>query len=127
MKRSIELKFKKDNNNNTICYCNITDALDKLSSMLNKDFNLSHCIIFDKQDIEDKCLFIFLTDFKLSGGPIGTIYLNDNNIITNIHIDTFYAIRYSNRKVLLEKINNFIGIKIDNLSKELLIKEERND
>ena len=94
IKEVINLKLEKCNNDAgmTEYRCSLTKELDILS---------------DEGFKKEKCLAI-----RVPGGTIGSIHYDDNNIITNITIDTGYVIEtYPDNVNGLVK--EFIGEKIE--------------
>ena len=89
--------------------CALTQKLDALSKIdTSKCYDLfHHYILVDHIGIEEKCLAI-----RVPGGTVGGIWINENNIITKIHVDTDYVVRTypSNVNELIQK---FVGEAIE--------------
>lgn len=85
--------------------CTLTEELDSLSKIdVSKDYDLfHHYILVDHIGIKEKCLAI-----RVPGGTVGGIWINENNSIIKIHVDTNYVVKTypSNINELLQK---FIG------------------
>lgn len=99
------MKLERRNNSNEQYRCNLTKELDSLSD-ISKDhyYNMfHHYILADEYCKEKKCLAI-----RVHGGTVGGIWIDDNNIITKIEIDTNYVVKtYSSN--INEVIQKFIG------------------
>lgn len=70
--------------------CELTKELDVLAKLTDKDFYniFYHYIVADNCCKKEKCLMI-----RVPGGTVGNIYLDDNNVITDIYIDTDYVVK----------------------------------
>lgn len=93
------------NDSNTNYTCELTkelDSLAKLSEREHYDF-FHHYIVADNWCKKNKCLAI-----RVPGGTVGGIWIDDNNIITKIVVDTEYVVKTypSNINVLIQK---FVG------------------
>ena len=86
--------------------CELTKELDVLAEFINKEFYdvFFHYIVVDNWCKKEKCLAI-----RVPGGTVGSIYLDDNNVITKIYIDTEYVVKSypSDVNELIEK--KFVG------------------
>ena len=89
--------------------CEITEELDKASGLGRKEKGWSnyHYIVVDNHSIKNKCLAI-----RVHGGTVGSIDINENNIITNIDIDTDYVVKTYNDDVK-DILNKFIGTQLE--------------
>lgn len=85
--------------------CALTQELDSLSKMdASQCYDLfHHYILVDHIGIEEKCFAI-----RVPGGTVGGIWIDENNTITKIHVDTDYVVRTypSNVNELIQK---FVG------------------
>lgn len=104
------MKLKKvDNSTNNIKYrCNFTEKLDNLSGLSGQGDNsiFRHYILADEVCKKEKCLAI-----RVPGGTVGGITLDENNVITDIAIDTNYVIStYPDN--INELVKKFIGEKM---------------
>lgn len=88
--------------------CDLTKELDLLAKF---DENINeniirffhHYIVADAFCKKDKCLAI-----RVPGGTVGSIWIDDNNVITDIYIDTDYVVKtYPNN--VNELIKKYIG------------------
>ena len=90
--------------------CDFTRFLDKEAG-LDKDedtyFFFYHYIIAGKQELKEKIL-----PFRVPGGTLGGIWIDDNNTITKIEIDTNYVVK-TYPEDIKEKLNQFIGEKLE--------------
>ena len=100
--------MKLDNRNE--CFkdqyrCALTIELDLLSKIAEKEFYAFyyHYVLADGLCKQEKCLAI-----RVPGGTVGGIWIDDNNVITDIKIDTDYVVKTypSNVNKLIKK---FIG------------------
>ena len=85
--------------------CTLTERLDSLSKMNeSKYYDLFyHYILVDRIGIEEKCLAI-----RVPGGTVGGMWIDENNTITKIHVDTDYVVKtYPNN--VNELIQKFVG------------------
>lgn len=89
--------------------CALTKELDSLSKMdASKYYDLFyHYLLVDQIGLKEKCLAI-----RVPGGTVGGIWINENNIITKIHVDTDYVVGTypSNVNELIQK---FVGDDIE--------------
>ena len=69
--------------------CGLTKELDQLSGLNTKEhYSLFyHYILADKFCKEEKCLAI-----RVPGGTVGGVWIDDDNVITKIVVDTEYVI-----------------------------------
>lgn len=79
---------RTDFNNEYIC--ELTKELDLLAKLTDKEFYdvFYHYIIADNWCKKEKCLAI-----RVPGGTVGGIRIDDNNVITEIEIDTEYVVK----------------------------------
>ena len=91
--------------------CELTDKLDSLSG-LDK---LKHYDIFYHYILaDDYCKNIMCLAIRVPGGTVGGIEFDENNIITNIVIDTDYVVKtYPDN--IKEIIKDYIGKTIEYL------------
>ena len=103
------LKNKYANNCfQTLCefYSELTTELDKLAG-LSPDGFFKHYILAEQPFFKDKCLPI-----RVPGGTVGSIYLDENNVITKIVVDTDYVVRTYQQDVN-ERVQHFIGERVE--------------
>lgn len=85
--------------------CALTKELDSLSKIdASKHYDLfHHYILVDNIGVEEKCLAI-----RVPGRTVGGIWIDENNIITKIQVDTNYVVKTypSNINELIQK---FVG------------------
>ncbi|MBQ8570319.1 MAG: hypothetical protein IJ444_02275 [Kiritimatiellae bacterium] len=85
--------------------CALTKELDSLSKMdTSKYYDMfHHYILVDQIGLKEKCLAI-----RVPGGTVGGIWIDENNAITKIHVDTDYVVKTypSNINELMQK---FVG------------------
>lgn len=98
-----------NNNGNTKKYiCSLTKELDNLSG-LSKEGNTDifrHYILADEGCRKRNCFPI-----RVPGGTVGGITLDENNVITDIAIDTDYVIA-TYPKNINELVKKFVGERI---------------
>lgn len=84
------MKLEKRNNNSDEFRCDLTKELDKLSNISKGHYYdmYYHYILADDYCKKEKCLAI-----RVPGGTVGGIWINDNNEITKIEIDTNYVVK----------------------------------
>ena len=70
--------------------CKLTKELDSLANLTDKEFYdiFYHYILADEYCKKEKCLAI-----RVPGGTVGAIWVDDNNVITKIVIDTDYVVK----------------------------------
>ncbi len=70
--------------------CELTKELDVLAKLTDKEFYdiFYHYIVADNYCKKEKCLAI-----RVPGGTVGGIWIDDNNAITKIVIDTDYVVK----------------------------------
>ena len=70
--------------------CELTKELDSLANLTDKEFYdiFYHYILADEYCKKEKCLAI-----RVPGGTVGGIWIDDNNVITKIVIDTDYVVK----------------------------------
>lgn len=89
--------------------CELTKELDLLAGLTQRDsYNIFYHYIFaDSCCKKEKCLAI-----RVPGGTVGDLWIDDNNVITKIVIDTDYVIKtYPND--VNDMIQRFIGETIE--------------
>ena len=69
-------------------HCELTDELDKLSGLDDKDSVLHHYVIVDDHSMKNRCLPI-----RIPGGTVGGVWFNENLTIIKIIIDTNYVVK----------------------------------
>lgn len=100
--------MKLNNRRTVVSYeytCELTKELDVLAKLPEKHFYDAFChyILADDYCKKNKCLAI-----RVPGGTVGGIWIDENNIITKIVIDTDYVIKtYPDN--INELINKFAG------------------
>lgn len=85
--------------------CTLTLELDSLSKIAENDYYdmFYHYILADDWCIKDRCLCI-----RVPGGTVGGIWIDENDVITKIKIDTDYVVEtYPNN--INELMQKFIG------------------
>lgn len=85
--------------------CEITTELDSLSKLTESDHYdfFHHYILADDYCKSVKCLAI-----RVPGGTVGGIWIDENNMITKIFVDTEYVIKaYPNN--VNELIQKYVG------------------
>jgi hypothetical protein len=85
--------------------CELTRELDILAKLSEQDsYELFyHYIVSDNWCKKENILAI-----RVPGGTVGSIYINDNNVITKIVVDTEYVVKtYPNN--VNELIQKFVG------------------
>lgn len=90
--------------------CDFTRFLDAEAGFDEVDvgfYGFCHYIIAGEQELKEKIL-----PFRIPGGTLGGIWIDDNNVITKIEIDTDYVVK-SYPEDIKEKIKKFIGEKIE--------------
>lgn len=111
IKEVINLKLEKCNNDAgmTEYRCSLTKELDILSGLSKKEHYdmFYHYILNGEEFKRKKCLAI-----RVPGCTVGSIHYDDNNIITDITIDTGYVIETYPDNVN-ELVKEFIGEKIE--------------
>lgn len=104
------MKLKKiDNDTDKRKYrCDLTDKLDNLSGLSDKGNSsiFRHYVLADERCKKDKCLPI-----RVPGGTVGGITLDENNVITDISIDTDYVISTYPENIN-ELVKKFVGERI---------------
>lgn len=98
------------------CYNIITKDLDKMSGITkeNYEYGYHHYILNN----DDDNLFVI----RIPGGTVGYVKYNDENIITEIHVDTDYVVSTYWRNVNKHLQKDYIGKKIifeDHCDKEI--------
>lgn len=103
----------KDSKYSELCeyFCEITDELDKLAGIKTRaGSGWRHYILADNFCIKNSRLAI-----RIPGGTVGSITIDNENVITGILVDTNYVVKTYQLDVN-EKLKKFIGCKIDNLN-----------
>lgn len=106
-------KYKGRNHENSHEYfCELTDELDKLAGLKNDDeyYSWRHYVLVDNFCIKERFLAI-----RIPGGTVGGIWIDGNNVITKIVVDTDYIVK-TYPKDINKQIEKFINCKIDNLN-----------
>lgn len=100
--------MKLDNKNElskTEYRCELTKELDVLSKLTKNDYYdmFYHYVLADDLCIKDRCLAI-----RVPGGTVGSIWIDENNVITDIKIDTDYVVKTypNNINELMQKFIN---------------------
>lgn len=96
------------------CQNIITIELDKMSecSYMNDAYDIfHHYVLCDRIGFEEKLLSI-----RVPGGSVGYIQFDENNIITDCHVDTDYVIEHYWRQVN-KHLKKYIG-------RQLVIRDE---
>ena len=89
--------------------CELTRELDRLSGIDTKEYyeHFSHYILTDRLSKKDKCYPV-----RVPGGTVGGVWVDDDNVITKIVIDTNYVVKTYPEDVN-EQMKKFIGQKIE--------------
>lgn len=98
----------------------LTLELDSLSGISKYEYYelFYHYIEVDDLSIKDKCLGI-----RVPGGTVGGIWIDDNNVITKIKIDTDYVVKtYPND--VNQRIQKFIGETLEWQTGETMYEKE---
>lgn len=85
--------------------CELTKELDSLAKLSEEHYYdmFYHYILADDYCKKEKCLAI-----RVPGGTVGGIWIDDNNAITKIVVDTEYVVKtYPNN--VNELIQKFVG------------------
>lgn len=85
--------------------CELTKELDSLAKLSEREYYdfFFHYIVADDWCKEKKCLAI-----RVPGGTVGGIWIDENNVITKIVVDTKYVIKtYPNN--INGLIQKFVG------------------
>lgn len=85
--------------------CELTRELDSLAKLNEKSHHdfFYHYILADDFYKREKCLSI-----RVPGGTVGGVWIDDNNIITKIVVDTDYVVK-TNPNNVNETIQKFVG------------------
>lgn len=83
-------------------YCDLTYELDKLAG-IDPDGFLHHYILITVSHR------IYI---RIPGGTLGEIYVDDDNIITKITLDTNYVVKTYHADVL-DQLQKYVGQKIE--------------
>lgn len=81
--------------------CELTKELDELAKISDyRKCGFCHYILADNYCKKEKCLAI-----RVPGGTVGSVWIDDNDVITKIVIDTDYVIKTypNNVNGLMEK------------------------
>lgn len=81
--------------------CDLTRELDTVSGIVDNQYYclFRHYILADEWCMNNKCLAI-----RVPGGTVGGIWIDENNVITKIVVDTNYVI-----KTYHENVNELMG------------------
>lgn len=106
------MKLLNENNNgiglHSEYFCEITTDLDILAKLDDGgEYHLYHYIVIYSGAIEGKCLPI-----RVHGGTVGGIWMDDNNIITKIDIDTNYVVK-SYPSNINDMVKKYIGERLE--------------
>ena len=95
----------KDNGFKHEYTCDLTEELDSLAKLTDREHYdwYHHYILADDWCINKKCLAI-----RIPGGTLGGIWIDDNNVITKIVVDTDYVVKTYPKNVN-ELIQKFVG------------------
>ncbi len=93
--------------------CTITAELDKMAGLTSEDL-FHHYLLIDHIDLEEHTMCI-----RVPGGTVGVIEFDDDNTITNLHVDTDYVIKTYWRNVN-KHLKKYIGKKFK------LVNDEEN-
>ena len=88
-------------------YCDLTREIDRLLG-LSPDQYWKHYILADSTMLKVKCLAI-----RIPGGTVGGIWIDDENIITKVFVDTEYYVIEEYPIDINEKLAHFVGEKIE--------------
>lgn len=94
--------------------CELTDKLDDLlglDKIPKKSRYFKHYLWIDNS-LKDNCILI-----RVPGGTVGNIIINDDDIITDIKIDTNYIVKTYPENVKEQMKKLFIGRKIEGVKK----------
>ena len=83
-------------------YCDLTYELDKLTG-IDPDGFWHHYILITG----DHSIYI-----RIPGGTLGEIYVDNNNVITKITLDTNYVVKTYHADVL-DQLQKYVGQKIE--------------
>lgn len=67
--------------------CKLTKELDSLAKLSESKY-FYHYIVADNWCKKEKCLAV-----RVPGGTVGGVWIDDNNVITKIVIDTTYTVK----------------------------------
>ena len=80
---------RKNNYSSKEFICNLTKEFDEASGISDKHHRFfQHYILADEWCRNNKCLAI-----RVPGGTVGGIWIDDNNVITKIVVDTNYVVK----------------------------------
>ena len=101
------LKKKYSLGNNTQYYCSLTEKLDQCAGFDTQEYPYYKHYLLDYRN-RDKFNNI---PIRVPGGTVGGIWVDNNNVITAIQIDTNYVVKtYSDK--LDDIIQKYFGEKI---------------
>ena len=85
--------------------CELTKELDSLAKLSESEYYdwFYHYILADDWCKKEKCLAV-----RVPGGTVGGVWVDENNVITKIFIDTDYVVKTYQNDVN-ELIQKFIG------------------
>lgn len=95
----------KDNGFKYEYICALTEELDSLAKLIGQEQYdwYHHYILTDDWCINKKCLAI-----RIPGGTLGGVWIDDDNVITKIVVDTDYVVKTYPKNVN-ELIQKFVG------------------
>lgn len=87
------MKLKSKSNNylsRDEFFCDLTDELDRLAGLEIKEevFLWRHYVLADRCCLKERILSI-----RIPGGTVGGIWIDNNNMITKIYVDTNYIVK----------------------------------
>jgi len=86
----------------------ITKHLDRMSGLSTEgDYPFHHYVLCTQRDYDDRLLVI-----RVPGGSVGYMTIDENDVITEIHVDTDYVITSYWRNVNKHLVKNYLGKKI---------------
>lgn len=108
------MKLISRHNNWVEFYCDITTELDNLAVVkpVGNLCSWRHYILVDNTSLKDKCLSI-----RVPGGTVGNVFIDDSFVITKIIINPRYVVK-TYPVDISEKINKFVGTRIDGIIPE---------
>lgn len=89
------------------CYCELTTTLDELAGITSGSWR--HYIVANDHTKKNKVLAI-----RIPGGTVGSITYDDNQVITDIVIDTKYVVKTYAANVNEIIKENYLGVQMEN-------------